>query len=49
MCFNQNNILKEGAEYDMYGNRINRHKKNPVDISNQTVIYPVLLKNGGYH
>ena len=34
---------QEGAEYDRYGNNINRHKKNPVDTSNQTVVYPVLI------
>ena len=37
-------LFQDGAEYDMYGNNVGRHKKNPVDTSNQTVIYPVLIK-----
>ena len=39
----KNSVSQDGAEYDKYGNNVNRHKKNPVDVSNQTVVYPVII------
>ena len=44
---------QDGAEYDEYGNNRNRHRRKRLNLTEETIVYPVLVNkikkyNRGY-